>query len=302
MATIADIFDEVSNTINDTGLRWFTSVDIYNSIQDQYNKLVALLCPIEKSTIIPIQASPYYNLSGQIKDYMYTSAIYNPNGNYWLRFCSYKQWQQFWPTFQAIGNPRYFNVIDFRRNLIWPYPNPQSGVLYIIFKAKAPTISDSHIPVLPYSLANQLLEYSTTADLLEQAREFTKATKWWDRLLKPQNGKTRSILAQAKLEIKALSRNDREAVLEPWRWLFHAGGGVPLSWINDESPSGTINGVNSIFTIANTPNPANSLILVRNGQTMFDGEAYTLVGSTITFNTNFIPQAGDVLRAWYQLG
>lgn len=299
--SIGDIFTEVSSTLYDTGLKWFSTNDINNSIQDQYNKLVALLCPIEKSTFIPIQAGPYYNLTNQIEDFMYLSAIYNPQTNTWLRGYTRKEFSRNWLTYQSIGNPRFFNVVDFRRLLIWPYLNPAAGVLYIIYKARAPLISASHIPILPYSIASQMLEYSAIADLLEQAREFSKATAWWNKLFKPIFPSTRSIFDQAKLEIKALARNDRETVLEPYRWIFHGGQFNVATSINNETPAGTINGVNTIFTMAQVPNPSSSMILTRNGQVQIVGEAYTLVGTVITFNVNFIPQGGDVLRVWYQI-
>lgn len=68
-----------------------------------------------------------------------------------------------------------------------------------------------------------------------------------------------------------------------------------------ETPSGTVNGINATFTLANTPSPAGSLILTKNGQVMKSGGTdFTLATATITFATAAIPQTGDVLIAWYR--
>lgn len=73
------------------------------------------------------------------------------------------------------------------------------------------------------------------------------------------------------------------------------------SFADNETPSGTINGSNDTFTVANTPNPAASVQLFKNGQLMIAGGAdFTLSTATITFVAGAIPQTGDVLRASYR--
>jgi len=57
------------------------------------------------------------------------------------------------------------------------------------------------------------------------------------------------------------------------------------AFIDDETPTGTVNGVNKTFVLANTPISGSVKVLV-NGQRMKSGgEDYTISGSTITFNT-----------------
>ncbi len=79
-----------------------------------------------------------------------------------------------------------------------------------------------------------------------------------------------------------------------WDQIYPA---LPL-WSMNETPSGTINGVNATFTLANTP--SNQIILYLNGQYMIPGasEDYTLSGSTITMNS--VPIRGDKIKACYQ--
>lgn len=68
-------------------------------------------------------------------------------------------------------------------------------------------------------------------------------------------------------------------------------------FIYNETPTGTINGSNTSFTLANTP-ISGSLQLYRDGQLLNGGgNDYTLSGTTITFTT--APATGSVLLAYY---
>lgn len=317
---IRDVFSAVRDNLNEAGLKWYTEDDIMASIQEAYNKSVILLGAIEKSTFIPQQSTPYYNLAVQIPDFAFVSGIYNPATLLWLSGMSYKLMKSTYQTYLAIGNPQYYNVQDFRRIIIWPYLPAASGVLFLTYKATAPIVfipgngvassyvSYDHTPLLPYSVALPLLEYFSTADLLEQAREFTKATDYWNRLLKPDPTTNTSVLEQARKEIKDLARADHETVLEPYRWIFHGGASGNVTWINNETPSGTIDGVNATFVLAQVPTPTSSVLLTKNGQILYNSVGYTLSGATITFQTGYIPQpasggdlTGDLVRAWYQI-
>jgi hypothetical protein len=73
----------------------------------------------------------------------------------------------------------------------------------------------------------------------------------------------------------------------------------PINFADSEIPSGLIDGSNKTFTLANSPNPAVSLMLFYNGQLwMSGGSDYTLSGSTIT--SNIAPHIGDELVAYYR--
>lgn len=54
-----------------------------------------------------------------------------------------------------------------------------------------------------------------------------------------------------------------------------------------ETPSGTVNGSNVTFTIANTPLEDDAVLVIVNGliQQRGAGNDYTISGTTITFNT-----------------
>src|SRR5712671_375182 len=88
--TIGEIFTEVQTDVFENNLKFFTNQSIYASMQQAYNKIVALLCPIEKATFIPQIGSPYYEFARQIPDFMYVLGIYNPITLLWLDGMSYR--------------------------------------------------------------------------------------------------------------------------------------------------------------------------------------------------------------------
>lgn len=81
-------------------------------------------------------------------------------------------------------------------------------------------------------------------------------------------------------------------------WQPCPGGG---SFAANETPTGTVNGVNATFTLASTPNPAASLQLYKNGQLMLPGGVdYTLTTNSIAYVAGAIPKTGDVHVAFYR--
>jgi hypothetical protein len=77
------------------------------------------------------------------------------------------------------------------------------------------------------------------------------------------------------------------------------GSTLPV-FIDLEAPTGTMNGVNTIFTLSAAPSPASSLHLYRNGLLQRAGTDYNLTGSTVTFVTAATPQTGDLLLASFR--
>lgn len=66
-----------------------------------------------------------------------------------------------------------------------------------------------------------------------------------------------------------------------------------------ETPSGTVNGSNVTFTLANTPAASSPVLVFLDGilQLLGGGEDYTISGTTITFVT--APVAGQNVRVQY---
>jgi hypothetical protein len=80
------------------------------------------------------------------------------------------------------------------------------------------------------------------------------------------------------------------------------GAGSTVTFIDSETPTGTVNGTNTVFALANAPNPSASLAVFRNGLLMEANADYTLSGNAVTFLSTSIPQTGDQILASYRLG
>ena len=81
-----------------------------------------------------------------------------------------------------------------------------------------------------------------------------------------------------------------------WRQL-----GDGTRWVWEEVPAGAVNGVNTTFTLVETPNPTTSVALYKNGLFQQPGASndYTISGTTITFNAGNIPQTNDIIVCNY---
>ena len=79
-----------------------------------------------------------------------------------------------------------------------------------------------------------------------------------------------------------------------------SASGSNAVFVDAAIPGGTMNGVNTAFTLASAPAPTTSLTLFRNGILQRVGIDFTLSGSAITFAAGSIPQSGDYVRAYYR--
>lgn len=87
------------------------------------------------------------------------------------------------------------------------------------------------------------------------------------------------------------NREDELAGNDPFLWGDKIGDSIsaevnPLFGVvfaDNETPGGTFDGANTVFTLAHAPNPAASLILILNGQYLTAGTDYNLSNTTITF-------------------
>jgi hypothetical protein len=77
-----------------------------------------------------------------------------------------------------------------------------------------------------------------------------------------------------------------------------AGPNTGLRFADAETPSGTINGVNTTFTLAHAPSPAQSVLLFMNKTLQIQGTDYTLAGVTITMSV--APPGGATFLSWYR--
>ncbi len=76
---------------------------------------------------------------------------------------------------------------------------------------------------------------------------------------------------------------------------------LSVSFIDAETPGGTLDGSNTSFTLAQTPLPATSLEVFRNGALQQAGIDFSLTSNTLTFLSASVPQPSDILTAYYRV-
>lgn len=90
----------------------------------------------------------------------------------------------------------------------------------------------------------------------------------------------------------------------PSRYISYSAPGTSIAsdLVFNETPVGIIDGLNDVFTLNFPPNPANALMLFKDGmlQQQGSGNDYTITGVTITFEPDNIPQSYSILLATYQ--
>ena len=79
-----------------------------------------------------------------------------------------------------------------------------------------------------------------------------------------------------------------------------SAGQTTAAFVDAQTPSGTVNGTNTTFTLAGRPAPTGSLEVYRNGLLQTSGVDYTVAGTTITFLSVSIPQSGDLIETYYR--
>jgi hypothetical protein len=72
-------------------------------------------------------------------------------------------------------------------------------------------------------------------------------------------------------------------------------------FVDGETPSGAVNGVNLVFGLSQAPNPPSSLHLYRNGILQRAAVDYVLTGNSVAFLQASAPQTGDIVTASYRL-
>jgi hypothetical protein len=115
----------------------------------------------------------------------------------------------------------------------------------------------------------------------------------------PQFSSSRTVRINSLGELESVSGSTGDCV--------HVDGtSAPCStspaFTDGETPGGTVNGSNVVFTLVNAPSPASSLTLYRNGIMQKLGLDYTISGTAITFTPAATPQTGDTLLASYRMG
>lgn len=185
--TRGDIKVRVSANLEDRGVTFYSDADLNNSMQDGYNEIAAFCqCIIKNVPNINFLANNnYYDFANlTITDFLFPIGIFNQQSNLWLddtlTLRDFDRLRYDWETW--IGTPQYWAPHSFKYVAIVPkfLSIGSTAKLTLRYAAKAPTfIADGDIPLIAEDMKVLLEEYST-ADLLESADEYTKASEYWE--------------------------------------------------------------------------------------------------------------------------
>lgn len=163
--------------LNDAGV-FYTPEDLTDSIQDCYEEVTAFSGCIIKATTVQFQTGKvYYDFVSLIPDYLAVVAIFNSQTKRWMYPVSLRQLREIRYDWElAIGNPFAFWPVNFRYIAVYPRANNSNGKFFVFYRA----IGLSTDPLLNIPDEHQqVLEDYVTADLLEQAEEFSKASRYF---------------------------------------------------------------------------------------------------------------------------
>jgi hypothetical protein len=195
--TLGQQITNIQINLGGAGVTYYTVEEIANSIQDAYNEIAALvLYNVKKVTLnwpAYINFFDFVNYFG-VTDYLGTIAIFNNSTDQFLRddvqlrdFDRLRRDWEWWsgtPQFWAPHSPQYIAITP-------SYPPNTAGLTFVLYYyAQSPIIVGEPIdPInndatfLIASDMDDIIEFYTTADLLETAEEPNKAVSWWKHYL-----------------------------------------------------------------------------------------------------------------------
>lgn len=168
--------------LSDTGQIHFTNSDLQTSLQDAYDDICCLSqCIIKKVNLDWQNDLTYYDFSSlSVTDYLGCIAIYNNINNRWLQddlnLKQFDKLRTYWEIWH--GTPNWWAFSDFKRIAVVPKQEIATGTFDLYYWATAPTVVDGSTPLIATDV-QKLFEQYSTADLLEQVDEFSKANIWW---------------------------------------------------------------------------------------------------------------------------
>jgi hypothetical protein len=295
--TLSSIRLAVASNLGDSGMVQHPADSINTSIQEGFAYLCAKTLCLEKSFRFPqIADKVYYDFSSYFPDFIAVSGIWSFTIGRWLIPASRKlfdTWRWDWELMN--GEPRWFDPINFRYVAIIPHNSQTTGVFQVFYKAQANTLADNSVIDLPITAIKALEDYAT-ADQFWLDREFKRGIRYFKRF--QDNIPVIRKLALRKSDADRINLSAPNDSLPTFAGL---GGGGNV-WITGETPSGAVDGVNTVFVLSGTPNPANSLLLFLDGLLLYQGTHYSIVGKQVTLNVAppiNIPVSA--IRAWYEV-
>lgn len=179
--TLASIIQRVQqNVFDSTGI--FADHDsIRDSIQDGYDEILIYTECVEATTSVPFAAnSIYYDLYSNIPGFFRITKLFNQSTNRWVRCVDSRVLDKFrfdWEL--ASGTPWFAHIVNFRYLAFFPHYTNAPLKSFDVFYKKGQDVllSDTQVPQVPPPY-DRCIEMYATADILEQEREFSKATNY----------------------------------------------------------------------------------------------------------------------------
>ena len=294
MPTRAQIATNVTSNLEEAQAVFYTADDVKTAIQDAYNTYCALTGCLVKAANIPNISATHWEIKKWYPDFLYLVGLWNWQTNRWLdgvprQLLDGLRWD--WELWE--GQPFYFSPIGFRRITVVPHLPTTSGTLLMLYKASAPLLSDSSVPVIPNQIEN-ILEWYATASLLEEAKEFQKAQIYWKMWKEGLN--------IAKGTVHNLANYDKQRICEPYFQLPRFGpASSPLTvkYVDKETPYGTMDGTNRTFALMASP-VNGSVVLTLDGATVSSSN-YSVTGSTLTYAVGQAPAHSSIHTIYYEV-
>ena len=184
--TRGQIKTTVRTNLNDNGITFWSEDDLNDSFQDAYDDIVCISQCIVKSTIVNwIPDLVYYNpiTDLSISDYLAPVAIFNLSTNLWLRddlnLRDLDRLRRDWECW--VGTPQFWCSSDPLHFAIAPHLNVGTPSFKLLYWATAPLLTSDSNTLLTASDVQNLFEFYVTADMLEQAQEYVKASEYWTK-------------------------------------------------------------------------------------------------------------------------
>ncbi len=175
----------IIKNLYDGNVVYYDGTDLNNSIQDAYDDVAVNARNIKKKSagLAWVAQLSYYDfVSLGVTDYLGCIAIFNNVTNVYLTddltLKDFDRIRVDWEN--ALGTPEWWTPVNFKRIAIFKKYAGSPGTYDLHYWAVAPTLtSDDDVFLIANDMAN-LIEYYCTADLFEQAQEFTKAQPFWE--------------------------------------------------------------------------------------------------------------------------
>ena len=194
---------KIRQNLDDLGVTFYSVDDINESIQDAYDEIVVYTECLEKLTSLNwLSNYTYYDFSTLIPDYYRLVKIFNNNNNRFIEASNARyntSYRQDWEI--TSGTPTDFTLLGPKLVGFAGRSANATGSFKVWYKAKAPTITnDNHVFLINDNFI-ELIEFYTTADLLEQNEEFSKAGAQWQQY--------DVMLEKYREKIQLLAKSDR---------------------------------------------------------------------------------------------